>query len=182
MVYGRPFSDIQYVRGPSRASQCYYRITVVYTVSTKVILIIQDSSLCYPRPRQNIVSGNMAVLGNIWEGTTETLGWLVAVRKWSGSFLATAHFVFWRQRCKQRQALWKAAAVRDVSTCFICANDRKDSQCHIVFLSLTSSTELSPSIVLLWVPCKTMRPYPTCHGSEGESQKGWGHWHPLVAF
>lgn len=49
----------------------------------------------------------MAVLGNIWERTTETSLWLAVVRKWSGSFLATAHFVFWRQRYKQWQALQK---------------------------------------------------------------------------
>lgn len=49
----------------------------------------------------------MAVLGNIWERTTETSVWLAVVRKWSGSFPATAHFVFWRQRYKQWQALQK---------------------------------------------------------------------------
>lgn len=57
------FQIFSMLRGPRHASQCYYCITVVYTVSTKAILIIQDSSFCYPRPRQNIVSGNMAVLG-----------------------------------------------------------------------------------------------------------------------
>lgn len=57
------FQIFSMLRGPRRVSQCYYCITVVYTVSTKAILIIQDSSFCYPRPRQNIVSGNMAVLG-----------------------------------------------------------------------------------------------------------------------
>lgn len=47
------------------------------------------------------------MLGNIWERTTETSVWLAVVRKWSGSFLETAHFVFWRQRYKQWQALQK---------------------------------------------------------------------------
>lgn len=91
--------------------------------------------------------GNMAVLGNIWEETTETSIWLAVVRKWSGSFLATAHFVFWRQRYKQWQALLKAAAVTSLPTSFICAKYRKESGYHIGLLSHTRGMEQSLSVV-----------------------------------
>lgn len=89
----------------------------------------------------------MATLGNIWERTTETSVWLAVVRKWSGSFLATAHFVFWRQRYKQWQALLKAAAVTSFPTSFICANYRKEFWYHIGLLSHTRGMGQSLSVV-----------------------------------
>lgn len=88
----------------------------------------------------------MAMLGNIWERTAESV-WLAEVRKWSGSFLATAHFVFWRQRYKQWQALLKAAAITNLPTSFICANYRKDSWYHIGLFSHTRGVEPSLSVV-----------------------------------
>lgn len=137
-------------------------------------------SLVHSRMRQSTTSSNMVVLGNIWEQTAETSVWLAVVRKWSGSFLATAHFVFWRQRYKQRQALLKAAAVPNLPTSFICENSRKDSWDHVGLLSHTRGSHNHCQPRPLWIRCRTMHSHPTRHASEGGREMRWGCWHQLV--
>lgn len=138
-----------------------------YNLRPKRYLPSKLTYLVHSRMMQNITSSNMVVLGNIWERTAETSVWLAVVRKWSGSFLATAHFVFWRQRYKQRQALLKAAAVTNLPTSFICENYRKDSWYHIGLLSHTQGSHNHCQPCHLWIRCRTTHSYPTCHVSEG---------------
>lgn len=114
---------------------------------TKGILTIDVNASRSSWTGWSTASCNMVMLGNIWEETAETSVWLAVVRKWSGSFLATAHSVFWRQRYKQWQALWKAAAVTNFPTSFICAHYRKESRYHIGLLSHTRGVEQSLSAV-----------------------------------
>ena len=123
--------------------------------------------LVHPRMRQSTASSNTVVLGNIWEQTAETSVWLAVVRKWSGSFLATAHSVFWRQRYKQWQALLKAAADTNLPTSFVCESCRKGSWYHIGLLSHTRGSHSHCQSCHLWTRCRTTRSYPTCHVSEG---------------
>ena len=144
----------------------------VHYTQPKGYLPLKLTYLAHPRMRQSATSGNMAMPWNIWERTTETSVWLAVVRKWSGSFLATAHSVFWRQRYKQWQALLKAAAVTNLPTSLICANYRKNSWYHIGLLSHTRSWSNHCQSCHLWIRCRTTRSHPTCHVSEGGIEMG----------
>lgn len=108
--------------------------------------------------------------------TTETWGWLTVVRKWNGLFLATVHFVFWRQRYKQWVTL--------------------KSSCSHYFPYVQASGGIPAAILGFSVPhgSGAITVHDVLSESEGEQHVylplvsvgrkavGKGHWCPLINF
>lgn len=126
------------------------------------------TSLVHSRMRQSTTSSNMVVLGNIWEQTAETSVWLAVVRKWSGSFLATAHLYFGGRDINNGRLSKSSCSHKSPNKLHMCTQE--GFLYHIGLLSHTQGLAQSLSVVssLNTMPNNAFPRYPTrLHVSEG---------------